>query len=85
MISGREETLAQFMRRLRIAAGLSQSDISSKLGYSSAQFVSNWERGLVPPPAKKLKKLALILKTRPKILIERFVLDYRAKLLREIQ
>jgi len=42
----------------RLAANLTQKTVSDKLGYSSAQFISNFERGIAAPPAAKLKTLA---------------------------
>ncbi|NUN07536.1 MAG: helix-turn-helix transcriptional regulator, partial [Bdellovibrio sp.] len=29
-----------------------------KLGYTTPQFISNWERGISTPPMKTVKKLA---------------------------
>ena len=51
-------SFAQYLKDSRIAAGLSQRDVSEKLGYTTSQFVSNWERGLSTPPNKDVKKLA---------------------------
>ena len=53
--------LNRFIRERRLALGLSQKHIANKLGYSSAQFISNWERGLSRPPVTALRKVALIL------------------------
>ena len=39
-------------------AGLSQKDVADDLGYQSAQYVSNWERGLTTPPGRTLRRLA---------------------------
>lgn len=52
--------LAKILREARIKKGLSQIDVSKKLGYDSSQFVSNWERSLAVPPVKSLKKIASI-------------------------
>lgn len=49
--------LADFLKTKRIAAGLSQRDVADKLGYSTPQFISNWERGVSHPPITALKKL----------------------------
>lgn len=51
-------SLSEFLKEKRTHAGLSQKDVAEKLGYSSAQFISNWERGLSSPPMHTLKKLA---------------------------
>lgn len=47
-----------FLREARLEAGFSQAKVAKALGYTSSQFVSNWERGLAEPPAATLKKLA---------------------------
>jgi transcriptional regulator with XRE-family HTH domain len=50
--------LAQFLKNKRIIAGFSQKDVATKLGYSTSQFISNWERGVSQPPLSTLRKLA---------------------------
>lgn len=52
--------LANFLRTHREKAGFSQADVAQKLGYSTPQFVSNWERGISAPPFNALKKLAVL-------------------------
>lgn len=58
----RAATIGKFLRDARVSAGLTQRDVSAKMGYTSAQFVSNWERGVCAPPhphaAKARKDLA---------------------------
>lgn len=49
--------LGQYLQEMRIRADLTQREVSSTLGYSSAQFISNFERGISTPPLKKLKVL----------------------------
>lgn len=53
----RKAPLADWLREAREAAHLSQSQVAQELGYSSPQFISNWERGLSSPPIPKFKKL----------------------------
>ena len=50
--------LSVFLREKRTHAGLSQAKVARILGYSTAQFVSNWERGISEPPLETLKVLA---------------------------
>jgi transcriptional regulator with XRE-family HTH domain len=50
-----------FLRNARTERGYSQAALASLLGYESAQYVSDWERGVSSPPMKKLAKLAEIL------------------------
>lgn len=54
--------LAAFLKNKRIEVGLTQSDVARKLGYSSPQFVSNWERGLANPPVFILRDLTKMYK-----------------------
>jgi transcriptional regulator with XRE-family HTH domain len=53
----RKAPLADWLREARERSGLSQSQVAQELGYSSPQFISNWERGLSSPPIPKFKKL----------------------------
>lgn len=63
-------TLADFLKQKRIAAGLSQADVADKLGYSTPQFISNWERGVSRPPISVLKKLGELFKASSEDLFE---------------
>lgn len=49
--------LGEYLQDKRVKAGLSQGDVATKLGYSSPQFISNFERGLCAPPLNKLKAI----------------------------
>ena len=44
--------LGEFWREKRKLAGLTQRYVSKQFNYTSPQFVSNWERGLIAPPMK---------------------------------
>lgn len=68
--------LSNYLKKSRENVGLSQTFVSSKLGYSSPQFVSNWERGLSHPPVKSLKKIAKLYKLKDKDLFDVFVVSY---------
>ena len=63
-------TLGSFLQQKRQAAGHSQWDVSEKLGYSTAQFISNWERGVSAPPINILKKIAQLYNTSADELFE---------------
>lgn len=49
--------LGTYLRRKRLAAGLSQMYVGKQLGHSNAQFVSNIERGVCLPPLDALKSM----------------------------
>ncbi len=53
----KRDGLSEFLKNKRVEAGLTQSEVARKLGYSSPQFVSNWERGLARPPVFILRNL----------------------------
>ena len=48
-------------RQLAVAretSGFTQKEIANSLGHKSSQYVSNWERGVSPPPRQELENLA---------------------------
>ncbi|MGE3760261.1 MAG: helix-turn-helix domain-containing protein, partial [Pseudobdellovibrionaceae bacterium] len=61
------------LREARVNKGLSQIDVSKKLGYDSSQYISNWERSLAVPPVKSLKKIAGIYGISPQTLYDVFL------------
>jgi len=52
----------QYLKKSRVNSKLTQAKVAEKLGYSTPQFVSNFERGLCEPPLENLKKLIGIYK-----------------------
>ncbi|MBC7714686.1 MAG: helix-turn-helix transcriptional regulator [Rhizobacter sp.] len=52
------ETLGSFIKENRLEKNYSQAELAAALGYSSPQFISDWERGVSSPPLKKLPELA---------------------------
>ncbi len=61
MKSSRYETLSNYLHQKRSAKNITQSNLASVLGYTSPQFISNWERGLAKPPFDTLRKMIKIL------------------------
>ena len=66
----RKTKFGSFLQKARKKAGLSQIELASKLSYSSAQFVSNWERGLCTPPIDKLYQISQIMNIQPKSIFD---------------
>lgn len=58
-------SLGKILKEKREKVGFSQAEVSKKLGYSSPQFVSNWERGLSTPPVTSLRSIAQLYKIPP--------------------
>jgi len=77
--SGRQE-LAKFLKDGREAVGLSQIEVSQKMGYTSPQFVSNWERGLAKPPLSALSKLIKLYGVNSEEILDRYVLTTKRAL-----
>jgi transcriptional regulator with XRE-family HTH domain len=57
-MDSRFKKLGAFLKESRLSARVSQMDVAKLLGYSTPQFISNWERGLSAPPMSCLKKIA---------------------------
>ena len=68
----------KFVKEKRLAAGLSQGQLATRLGYSNPQPLSNCERGLAPFPVSKLRKLTKILGIPPEQLVEVLLDQQRA-------
>ncbi|MGZ3650969.1 MAG: helix-turn-helix domain-containing protein [Bdellovibrionota bacterium] len=51
------ERVGKHLREMRKKAGLTQRQVSDALGYSSSQFISNFECGIAVPPLRKLKTM----------------------------
>lgn len=78
--------LAKFLKTSRVNSGLSQMDVGNHLGYSTAQFISNWERGVSTPPIETIGTLAQLYKISAEELfdiLQKVTLDQVANNLRE--
>lgn len=53
--------LGQYLKEMRLKAGLTQTELATQLGNVHTQFVSNWERGLCAPPNHCFQKLINLL------------------------
>ena len=78
--SGLHQNLGEYLRGKRVTAGFTQAEIANKLGYSSPQFISNFERGLCSPPLKNLKSLVKLYKIDTGELI-RLIIDEQKQVL----
>src|SRR6478609_5227134 len=70
VLARRYTALGDYLQKMRLEANLTQRYVSLKLGYSSAQFISNFERGIAVPPVKKLKVLIKLYGLNPSELID---------------
>jgi transcriptional regulator with XRE-family HTH domain len=77
----RQRIIGRFLKRSREKAGFTQQELASRLSYTSAQFISNWERGLSMPPMDVLPRVAVTLKVTPRELID-VLHEYQDELLK---
>ena len=77
--------IAELLRTKRIEKNLSQSDLAKRMGYASAQYISDWERAYSSVPLSKLVELANALDIGRDHLFEMFVDFARARLDREMR
>ncbi|HEX4924393.1 MAG TPA: helix-turn-helix transcriptional regulator [Bdellovibrionales bacterium] len=61
----RHHKFGSFLKKARESRKYSQGDVAKVLGYTSAQFISNLERGISPPPLKVLKVLVKLYAVKP--------------------
>ncbi len=54
--------LGKYFQEKRIKQGLSQKDVATKLGYTTPQFISNWERGVSMPPIPVITQISKMYK-----------------------
>ncbi len=64
-----KQVFGEFLAKARVESGLSQLQLARELGYTSPQYVSNWERGICGPPLDKLYLLSKTLHISPQTLM----------------
>lgn len=77
----RKRIVGRFLRVRRVKAGLTQLDVANHLHYTTAQFISNWERGISMPPLDTLPRISTLLRIPPRDLIE-VINDYQEQVLK---
>lgn len=76
--------LCMYIKNSRHKAGLTQSEVAHLLGYSTPQFVSNWERGYASVPLSTLRKLFKIYKMNLDHLLDLILKSERQELERKL-
>jgi transcriptional regulator with XRE-family HTH domain len=79
------KSLGQYLRDQRVKKGLTQGEVAHELGYSSPQFVSNFERGLCAPPYSKVGSLIKLYRLNGEEVIRLIVKSYEKELRRELK
>jgi transcriptional regulator with XRE-family HTH domain len=73
------------LKKLRQKQNLKQKDVANILGYSSPQFISNWERGISFPPPKCFHVLAKTYNIKINILMQEYLKRCESEMKKEIQ
>lgn len=74
------QQLGKFLREKREQANYSQTQVAQLLGYTSGQYVSNWERGLSLPPSKEIWVIAKVYQIPKKQMIETLTTAFQKSL-----
>ena len=77
--------IGKYLKEKRQDAGVSQKKVSVELGYTTPQFISNWERGLILPPLSTVGKLIKIYGMTKKEVSELFMGEYKKILSNELR
>ena len=72
---------SEFLKEKRINKGISQRELAEAIGYSSGQYVSNYERNLCPVPQEKLKGLIEVLELEVSEVINLMERDFHTQLM----
>ena len=76
LVEIQKEELIKFgamLKASRASANLTQAKVAKALGYSTPQFISNWERGVAMPPFIQIRKLVAMYKLDRKMVLERLI------------
>lgn len=73
-------TIGKFLKKKRVAIGLTQDDVKRVLGYTSAQVISDWERGVCGPPIESLSKLCKAYKMSTESIVDLILSAERTEL-----
>jgi len=65
----RQRTLGVALKTWREASGFSQREVADALGYSTPQFISNWERGISAPAFDVMPALGKLFERKPEEVI----------------
>ncbi len=70
--------LSAYLKARRVKAGLTQGAVAEAIGYTTPQFISNWERGLSYPPLTALTSLSEIYQVSVQALTNKMIIEKNA-------
>jgi transcriptional regulator with XRE-family HTH domain len=77
--------IGKIIRASRKAEAISQLTLANKLGYTSAQFVSQFERGIAGVPVEKLGIISKILKIPLRYFVQIHADNFKRNLSKKIK
>lgn len=77
--------IGKMLREKREELGITQYEVSKRLGFKSSQFVSLYERGLSPVPLNVLNKCCTMFKINKQEIIKQLVANYETELRSELK
>lgn len=82
---GPYKVIGEIIRKRREEVGMTQLELSDRLGYQSPQFVSLFERGLSKVPIETLGELSTILNISEKTFTTILLKNYEKELKRRMR
>lgn len=79
------DRVGSYFRKKRVESGMTQIELSKRLGYSTSQFVSNWERGVCMPPLSNMASLCDLLSIPKREIVDLLTDEYRRNLERAVK
>ena len=73
-----------FLKNARESKGITQQEISDKLGFSSPQFISNCERGVANLPPKHFKPVSKMIGIDTERLIKLYIKDFEMRVRKSV-
>ena len=77
--------LGSVLKEWRIEMGLTQMTVAKVLGYTSPQFVSNWERGMCLPPIEAIPMLGFLFKRKDDEILKLYIDVETTRIIEEYQ
>lgn len=77
--------VGSYLRTARVNVLLSQREVGHKFGFTTAQFISNIERGICLPPAQTHKLFVQTYKLKPQEFAEKILNVEKVKIMASIQ
>jgi transcriptional regulator with XRE-family HTH domain len=77
-------TFGEWVRRLRMAKGLTQTALAKAVGFKYSQSIANIERGVAPFPVKYAKKFCQAVGITEAEMVSRLVQEFQESLQQEM-